>query len=80
MRGFRWLTSTGYWRPIGPRSGAQAEAWLREGICRDEIGARLIEERAGHTLTEEARRARMRDLAKTLIARALEAHRRATQK
>jgi hypothetical protein len=41
--------------------------------------ARLIEQRAGQPLTEEARRARMRDLAKSLIARALEADRRAKQ-
>jgi hypothetical protein len=42
--------------------------------------ARLIEQRAGQPLTEEARRARMRDLAKSLIARALEADRRVKQR
>ena len=42
--------------------------------------ARLIEERAGQPLTEEARRARMRELARKLIERAIEADRRAKQR
>ena len=42
--------------------------------------ARLIEQRAGQPLTEEARRARMHELAKKLIARALEADRSAKGK